>query len=217
MFVEVETRRKPSRLTIGTLMFAGLSMLLAIWELRLPPDAQLDFLRAWGLVPERFWANWNDSWREWVRPVTALFVHADWLHLAGNLVFLWLFGLETERRIGAPRFLVLFIIGGAAANLIAAWQLAGSPSPIVGASGGVSAIIGAYLVLFPRARVGVLLPLGVYIQRVKVPALILIAFWFGFQLLYWYVGSNLVRVAWSAHIGGFILGCIMALGFNRTR
>ena len=146
-----------------------------------------------------------------LRLVTALFIHADWLHLAGNLLFLMIFGLPTERALGSWRFLLLFVIGGAIANLIGALTLASANAPIVGSSGAVSAIVGAYLALFPRARLGLVLPLGLFLEFVRIPAPLLIGFWILLQMLFTFVGPTFGAVVWWTHIAGFTLGILFAL------
>lgn len=217
MFVDVGTSRKPSTLPATTIMIALACIALMLWQVFKGAEARSDLLLTWGLVPTRLWALESAFQIAVLTPLSALFLHADWLHLVGNLVFLWLFGLATERVIGSARFASIFILCGLLANLLAAWRLAESASPIVGSSGAVAAVIGAYIILFPTARIGVMVPLGLYIQFIKVPALALIAFWFGFHVLYGVVGSALVNVAWGAHIAGFMLGCASALFVRATR
>ncbi|HJU25215.1 MAG TPA: rhomboid family intramembrane serine protease, partial [Rhodanobacteraceae bacterium] len=146
-----------------------------------------------------------------LRPLTSLFMHADWLHLLGNLLFLVIFGLPAERALGSRRFLVLFLVGGAFANLVGAWTLSGQSRPIVGCSGAVSAILGAYLALFPRAQLGLVLPLGLYFQFIRVPAALLIGMWVLLQLLFTWAGPAFGTVVWWAHIAGFGFGILFAV------
>ncbi|MEE4295454.1 MAG: rhomboid family intramembrane serine protease [Wenzhouxiangella sp.] len=143
--------------------------------------------------------------------LTALLLHADWFHLIGNLAYFWAFGVSVEKAVGHWRFALLFLVLGGLANGYAAWQLHGLQNlSVVGASGGVSAIIGVYLGLFPRRRMGLWLPLGLYLQFARVPALLVIGSWFTLQLLYSVFGPNSHDVAWSAHLAGFALGVIAA-------
>src|SRR4029078_10231884 len=144
------------------------------------------------------------------RLVTALFIHADWLHLTGNLLFLIVFGVSPDGALGFRRFLALFVFGGALANLVGALTLAGTSAPIVGSSGAVSAIVGAYLALFPRARLGLVIPLGLFLEFVRIPAPLLIGFWAGLQLLFTYVGPAFGEGAWWADIVGVLLGSAVA-------
>ena len=143
--------------------------------------------------------------------VTALLVHASWLHLFGNLAFLWVFGMKVEQSLGPVVMLLIFLLGGALANVIVALRLPQLETPIIGASGAVSAVVGAYLGLFPRRRIGLFLPLGVYLQFARVPALLVIGSWFTLQLLYTAFGPINAAVAWWTHLAGFALGLSFAL------
>ena len=123
-----------------------------------------------------------------------------------------IFGLASERAIGATRFLILFLVCGALANLVAAISLGDTPDRvIIGSSGAVSAVIGSYLALFPRARLGLVLPLGLYLEFVRIPASLLIAVWASLQVAFTYVGPTFGAVAWWAHISGFLFGVLFAL------
>ncbi len=146
---------------------------------------------------------------------SALLLHVDGLHLLGNLAYFWAFGVSVEKAVGHWRFALLFFFLGGLANLYAAWQLHGMQNlPVIGASGGVSAVIGVYLGLFPRRRMGLWLPLGLYLQFARVPAILVIGSWFTLQLLYSVFGPTSHGVAWSAHLAGFALGLVTAVGLR---
>ena len=145
------------------------------------------------------------------RLFSGLFLHADWIHLLGNLVFLLIFGLPAERVMGGRRFLLLFLVGGAFSNLAAVLAIGAPDRVVIGASGAVSSVIGAYLALFPSARLGVVLPLGLFLQFVRVPAFLLIGLWALLQVVFAYSGPALGAVAWPAHIAGFLYGVVFAL------
>ena len=142
---------------------------------------------------------------------TALFIHASWLHLLGNLAYLWVFGIKVEQRLGSIVMLSFFLLGGALANVIVALRVPQLDTRIIGASGAVSAVVGAYLGLFPRRRIGLFLPLGLYLQFARVPALLVIGSWFTLQLLYTTFGPINAAVAWWTHLAGFALGLSFAL------
>ncbi len=142
---------------------------------------------------------------------SALFIHTSWLHLLGNMAYLWVFGIPLERRLGWMGTLLVFMLGGALANLSVSLWLPEMASPIIGASGAVSAIVGAYLGLFPFRRIGLLLPLGLYLQFARVPSVLVIGSWFVLQLVYTVVGPITGVVAWWTHMAGFTLGLIVAL------
>ena len=149
--------------------------------------------------------------------LSAIFLHASWLHLAGNLAYLWVFGFAVELRLGTTGMLSLFLTGGALANVIVALQLDNLSAPIIGASGAVSAVVGAYLGLFPSRRIGLFLPLGLYLQFAQVPSLLVIGSWFTLQLLYTVFGPINAAVAWWTHLAGFALGLSIALLYRAIR
>lgn len=215
MFVHVEQRRKP-HLPWATIAIIGSCVLVSLWLAALPSEEHLRLLRHWGTVPAKLFDPQAPTLQQLfeqrgLRLVTALFIHADWLHLAGNLLFLMIFGLPTERALGAWRFPALFLIGGAIANLVGALTLASANEPIVGSSGGVSAIVGAYLALFPRARLGLVIPLGLFLEFVRVPAPLLIGFWILLQVLFTFIGPAFGAVVWWTHIAGFLIGFLFAM------
>ncbi len=209
MFVRVEQRRK-QRLPWATIAIVALCLAAFFWVAGTAIDERLLLLREWGTVPAKLFDG-STPWSRGLRLITALFFHADWQHLTGNLLFLMVFGLAAERVLGSWRFLILFGVGGACANLVGALTLASANAPIIGSSGAVSAIVGAYLALFPRARLGLVLPLGLFLEFVKIPAPILIGFWILLQLLFTFVGPAFGAVVWWAHIAGFVMGIAFAL------
>ena len=215
MFVDLPTRRR-THWRWATPLLALLMVGAYIWIFLLPDDA------AWRATLLR-WGTLSGSVTEWrvalrderlLTLLTALFIHAGPVHLIGNLLFLLIFGLPSERTMGPWRFLLLFLAGGALANLAAA-VLMGTPArAIIGASGGVSAVIGAYLALFPRARLGVVVPLGLWLEFIKVPAALLIGLWATLQLIFTFAGPSFGAVAWWAHLAGFVVGLIYALALK---
>lgn len=215
MFVQLPSRRKPHP-PWATLLIVAVSVVVFLWLVTEPPDERAELIAQWGTVPTTLLdgrAPWLQQLLELraARLVTAIFIHADWLHLTGNLLFLIVFGVPAERALGSTRFLALFLVGGALANLAGAWTLASIRSPIIGSSGAVSAVVGAYFALFPRARLGLVLPLGVFLEFVRIPAPLLIGFWILLQLLFTYAGPTFGAVAWWTHIAGFAVGIVFAL------
>ncbi|MBB3276488.1 membrane associated rhomboid family serine protease [Pseudoxanthomonas sp. OG2] len=206
------SRRKPS-LRWATPALLGLLWLAFLWA-AMQPDRPL-LLQEWGalsggLTSLPAWlADLQDG--SVLRLFTALFLHADWAHLLGNLVFLLIFGMPAERTMGPWRFLILFLLGGAVANLAAVLTIGTPDRVVIGASGAVSAVIGAYLALFPTAKLGVVLPLGLFLEFVKAPASLLIGIWALLQVVFAYTGPAFGAVAWSAHIAGFLFGVVFAL------
>ena len=200
MFVRVEQRHSP-HLPWATIAIIAACAVTSLWLAFLPADDRLEWLRQWGTVPSKLFDTQAPMLQQlselrMLRLLTALFIHADWLHLAGNLLFLMIFGLPAERALGSWRFLALYLFGGAVANLIGALTLASTNAPIVGSSGAVSAVVGAYLALFPRARLGLVLPLGLFLEFVRIPAPLLIGFWILLQVLFTFVGPTFGAVVW---------------------
>ena len=185
------------------------------------PLAQNAMLELGGVLPSQLapifsrpFAGWSDY--QLLTLVSALFIHTSWVHLLGNMVYLWVFGMPLERRIGSFSMVLVFVLGGALSNLFVTLRLPDLASPIVGASGAISAVVGAYLGLFPSRRIGMLLPLGLYLQFARVPALLVIGSWFTLQLVYTVLGPITGIVAWWTHMAGFALGLIFALLVRAT-
>jgi membrane associated rhomboid family serine protease len=215
VFVRVEHSRK-QQVPWATITIIVICVAMFLWLSIMPPEARTPVLQRWGTVPARLFDAQAPLAQQWLelrpaRLITALFIHIGWLHLIGNLLFLMIFGLSAERVLGSPRFLLLFLVGGATANLVGAVTLAAANAPIVGSSGAVSAIVGAYFALFPRARLGLVLPLGLFLEFVRIPAPALIGFWILLQFLFTFVGPAYGAVAWWTHIAGFGFGILFAL------
>ena len=214
MFVSVPTRTRAS-LRWATPLLAALLWAAFLWAASRSDAALHALVLEWGaLAGNRSWADGWQAWADpqhWLRPFTALFLHADWAHLLGNLVFLLIFGLPAERVMGPWRLLALFFLGGAFANLFALLVIGAPDRLIIGASGAVSAVIGAYLALFPQARLGVVVPLGLFLEFVRAPASLLIGVWAALQIVFAYIGPAFGAVAWAAHAAGFLFGILFAI------
>ena len=214
MFVSLPTRQKRG-LRWATPLLVVLLSAAFLWATMGTSGEQRALIMGWGALSGGFMSP--DAWPaalqdgRALRLVTALFLHADWAHLVGNLVFLLIFGLPAERAMGPWRFLGLFLLGGAVANLAAALTIGAPDRIIIGASGAVSAVIGAYLALFPRAKLGVVLPLGLFLEFVRAPASLLIGIWALLQVVFAYIGPTLGAVAWWAHLAGFAFGVVFAV------
>lgn len=147
---------------------------------------------------------------------TSMFLHGGFMHLAGNVLYLWIFGNNVEDAMGHGRFIVFYLLCGVVAAFGQVLQDPGSEIPMIGASGAISGVLGGYLVLYPRARVLVLIPLGFFMQLVRLPALWVLGLWFAIQLLSSvFASSEGGGVAWFAHIGGFIAGLVLIPFFKR--
>jgi len=171
------------------------------------------FVGRWAVIPARI-----EHGHHWITIVTAMFMHAGWLHIIGNMVFLWAFGPAIEDTMGRFRYLVFYLVGGAAAMLA---QVAGSPGstvPCLGASGAIAAVMGAFIVIYPRDRIRTLVWILIFIRVTYIPAVLLIGVWFLIQLFN-VVGSVATvqtgGVAYLAHVGGFIFGVVTARVWRR--
>lgn len=156
----------------------------------------------------------------WLTIFTSQFLHGGWLHLIGNMWYLWIFGNNVEDVLGKGRFLLFYLFGGAVAAIAHIASGPGSLIPTVGASGAIAAVLGGYLFLFPRARVTTLIPIIIILQLVELPASVVLGFWFLLQLFNGLMGLGMMEdrggVAFMAHIGGFAAGyVVMRLLGNR--
>ncbi len=190
-------------------------IIVFLWELSLSGDEQ-GLIIAFSLVPSQLLGGGSLGADvlmivpPWATLLTSMFLHGGWLHLIGNMLYLWIFGNNVEDSMGHGRFLIFYIVCGLAAGLAHAIPNASSSVPTLGASGAVSGVLGAYLILYPRARVLVLVPLGFVYRIIKLPALIVLGFWFILQIIYSVVGGlSGGGVAWGAHIGGFVAGMVL--------
>lgn len=220
MFVHVDSRRRPGP-RWATLLIVVMCVACFVALSLLPPKQEVAWVMRWGTVPARLFTMTGVWWQnlfntEWLCLLSSLFIHVAWLHLLTNMLFLVIFGLPAERALGPRRFLSLFLLAGVLANLIGALTLASAHAPIIGCSGAVSAVVGVYLVLFPHARLGLVLPLGLFMEFVRVPASLLIGLWVLLQLLFTYAGPGFGAVVWWSHIAGFGFGVLFAVLSRRA-
>ncbi|MBT2448521.1 rhomboid family intramembrane serine protease [Streptomyces sp. ISL-43] len=164
------------------------------------------YFRRWGVVPDELFAG---SGRALLTPLTALFVHGSWLHLLGNMLFLFVFGAMTEQRMGRAGFLVFCVCTGYIALAAYAAANASSDQTLVGASGAISAVLGAFMCLFPKARVTSLFPF-LFFLPLRFPAWIVLMFWFALQWLAAHRAGSGPGVAYLAHVVGFSVGFLYA-------
>jgi membrane associated rhomboid family serine protease len=148
--------------------------------------------------------------------VTSMFLHGGFLHIAGNMLYLWIFGNNVEDVTGRVRFIVFYLLCGLLAAAAHAYLNRSSFTPMIGASGAISGILGAYLLLFPRAKVVTLVMFGFYIRTVEIPAMFVLGFWFALQFLNALITSGSAGgVAWYAHVAGFLSGILLIGLFKR--
>jgi membrane associated rhomboid family serine protease len=195
-------------LTIGIIVLNGI---VFIFEM-LHPSGLQKFLYDYGAIPKSLITLKTDQ--PLPAPLTvfsSMFMHGGLFHIAGNMLYLWIFGNNIEDRLGHTRFLVFYLLSGAVAAYAHALSSPSSEIPMVGASGAVSGILGAYLLLYPTAKVHTLIFFGFFIQVVRIPALVVIGFWGLIQVINGVISKGFMTqtgVAWFAHIGGFIFGLL---------
>jgi membrane associated rhomboid family serine protease len=199
-------------LPVVTYALIALNVLFFLAEL----SAGEPFIQRWAFIPQRFGL---DPAGTIPTIFTAMFMHAGWLHLGGNMLYLWIFGDNVEDRFGPVWFLIFYLVCGIAATFAQYWAAPGSSIPNVGASGAIAGILGSYLLLFPHARVRVLL----YNQIVLMPAVMVLGFWIALQI---FAGAGSLfttsqsedvgGVAYMAHVGGFVAGFLITLLLRST-
>jgi len=209
------------RVPVVTRVLIGLNLLAWFIELS-HGDGLTEFLREWGVVPGRLFASLSDITSapvELLTVFTSLFLHGGWLHLIGNMWYLWIFGDNIEDRLGHGRFLVFYLASGFVAALVHSALMPGSAIPTVGASGAIAGVLGAYALAFPKARVLTLIPIVFFFQIVAIPALLLLGIWFVLQFIAGTLafGGGSGGVAWWAHIAGFVFGFIAMGMFSRRQ
>jgi membrane associated rhomboid family serine protease len=208
---------------IVTIAFIVMCVLVFLWQLSFGAQGGQRIVYALGVVPASLLGQGQlpaelSLVPPWMTVFTSMFMHGGWMHLIGNMLYLWIFGDNVEDSMGHGRFVVFYLSCGIAAVLAQALPDPSSTIPMVGASGAISGVLGAYLLLFPHARVLVAIPLGFFLHTMRIPAGLVLVLWFGLQLF----SSASAQpgqggVAFRAHIGGFITGMILIPLFKQRR
>jgi membrane associated rhomboid family serine protease len=190
---------------VVTGILIALNTIVFLYEETLSSAGLERLVMTWGIVPDRL---------QLVSLFTSMFLHGGWLHLIGNMLYLWVFGRNIEDLIGSGKFLVFYILCGLASAVVHVIFNAYSPLPTIGASGAIAGVMGAYLIKFPRSRIITLIPLFIFFTTLDIPAALLLLFWFGMQFLNGFgsIGSADYTgggTAWFAHIGGFLAGMLL--------
>ena len=213
------TRSQP----VVTIGLVAACVLIFVYQLTLPAAAAEAFIFRWGFIPSEVLGPGglgpeSDELPAWSRIFTSMFLHGDIMHIIGNMLFLWIFGNNIEDTFGKIRFVIFYLLCGTAAAFTQAFTDAASNVPMIGASGAISGVLGAYLWLFPQARIRVLVMFGI-ITVVHMRALIVLGLWFVLQL----VNAALTPVseeggvAFWAHVGGFVAGLALMPVFRPAR
>jgi len=216
------TDNNPRRtVPVVTMLIIIVNVLMFLWELSLGQYLQPAIMNI-AFIPNDFWI-----YQQYVagleRILISMFLHGSLLHIGANMLYLWIFGDNIEDRLGHVRYAIFYFLCGIIASLTHAFANPGSTLPAIGASGAIAGVLGAYLILFPKARVTTLIPIFVFVMIREIPAVVLLGFWFVLQLFSG-VGSLGVRdaqdlggVAYFAHIGGFVSGMILIVLMGGTR
>jgi membrane associated rhomboid family serine protease len=171
-----------------------------------------DFVKRWSAIPADILAG-----HHWITLLTAMFMHGGWLHIIGNMVFFWAFGPEVEDSMGRARYLGFYLLGGLIANIAQVLATPASTEPMLGASGAIAAVMGAFLVTYPSDEIRSILVILIFVQITYIPAVLLIGVWFLLQFLnLGAVTSQAGGVAYAAHVGGFIFGAVTARLFRAS-
>ncbi|NJN02182.1 MAG: rhomboid family intramembrane serine protease [Leptolyngbyaceae cyanobacterium SL_1_1] len=209
------TRSKP----YVTYALIGLNIAVFLFEIGLSPQGLELFFDRWAVVPAQLTASFQgagfSAGQEWLTLISSQFLHGGFLHLGGNMLYLWVFGNNIEDRLGKIKFIIFYLGCGVLAALTQWFFEPGSPVPTVGASGAIAGVMGAYILKFPKARILTLIPLFVFITTIRIPALFFLGFWFVQQALYGIASLGAEAqmgtggVAYWAHAGGFIFGIVL--------
>ncbi len=211
----------PSRRTpIVNWTLIAMNLLVFFYELTLRPRALQGLFYTWGVIPHDVLLLLSEPmsapWDVWATLITSQFLHGGWAHIIGNLLFLWVFGDNIEDALGHLTYLGFYLVSGVAAAIVQSVVVGPAEIPTVGASGAIAGVLGAYLVLFPFARIRLLIPIFIIFWTIQLPALLVIGWWFVQQFFYG-IGTldeaAIGGVAFWAHIGGFVAGMIMILPF----
>ena len=198
-----DASRRPVRIPIVTALIIVVNVIVFGMELVHGEP----FVMQWAAIPEQI-----TSGHRWITMLTAMFMHASWSHIIGNMVFFWAFGPEVEDAMGRGRYLVFYLIGGLVAMLAQVVAEPHSTVPNVGASGAIAAVMGAFLIMYPRDQIKSILVIFIFVKVTFIPACLLIGFWFLTQV----INAGQVThaqsggVAYLAHVGGFIYGVLIA-------
>jgi membrane associated rhomboid family serine protease len=211
----------PTRITpYVTYALIGINILVFLYELSLSPQGLERFFREYAIVPRELTAGLESGDINQLIPqlmtlITSQFLHGGFLHLGGNMLFLWVFGNNIEDKLGRVRYLIFYLLCGALAGLSQWFFSSGSDVPSLGASGAIAGVLGAYILRFPKASILTLLPLGFFFYTVRIPAMFFLGFWFIQQAFYSIASlqapSNMGSggIAYWAHAGGFVFGAIL--------
>jgi membrane associated rhomboid family serine protease len=199
----------------ATAALIAINILIFLYQASMDSYSLALFVEKWGIVPDAISGRLYTLF-------TSMFLHGGWMHVLGNMLFLWVFGRNVEDLIGSGKFVVFYVCCGLAAAVIQVITNPYSRVPTIGASGAIAGVMGAYLVKFPRARIVTLVPIFIFITTAEIPAWIMLLWWFVIQLASGfgslatadYTGGG---IAWFAHVGGFVTGMLLIRAFGERK
>ncbi len=204
-----------------TCALIGLNILIFFYQIGLEENIRISLIFEYGFKPSQLFSyesSMNFKKSPLLTIFTSMFLHGGIFHLLGNMLFLWIYGNNVEDSMGHIKFLIFYLLCGLAASLLQAIISFESSTPMIGASGAVSGVLSAYFLLFPKARVLTLVVLLIFITFIRIPAGLLIGFWFLSQIINAYFNDpNSPGVAWYAHIGGFLMGLFLIPFFKKKK
>jgi membrane associated rhomboid family serine protease len=204
-----------------TISLIAINVLVFMYQLSLPPKALEVMVYQYGAIPAVIFGSQHlpasiVAIPAWASLFTSMFLHGGFMHLLGNMLYLWIFGNNIEEAMGRIRFIIFYLVTGLAASYAHALSNPNSIVPSIGASGAISGVLGAYILLYPRARILTLIFLGFFIRLMYIPAGVVLGIWFVLQLLSGSMsGQNDGGVAFWAHVGGFLAGMLLVPLFKR--
>ncbi|MCX8043455.1 MAG: rhomboid family intramembrane serine protease [Desulfobacterota bacterium] len=201
-------------------LLIAINIICFFYQLSLGPYVQ-HFISLWGVVPLRVTTLQGDFYQIFSPFITSMFLHGGWLHVLGNMLYLYIFGDNVEDRLGHVRYLIFYLLCGICASVTQVLAAPYARIPMVGASGAIAGVMGAYFCMFPYSRIVTLVFIFFFIEFIEIPAFFFLLFWFVLQFLNGTLSFSTQNaaggVAWWAHIGGFVAGILLLLVFRRKR
>lgn len=221
--IPIKDRNPSQTVPYFNFLIIGINVAVFLYQFSLGSEVD-DLYASFALVPKdlaRVFQGGGFSLAPFVTVFSSMFLHGGWLHLGGNMLYLWVFGDNVEDKLGHVRYVVFYLICGIAATALHVVLAPGSEVPTVGASGAISGVLAAYVVLFPKARVITLIPIAIFIQIAELPAVVVLILWFVIQFFNGILSlssetGGMGGVAWWAHTGGFVAGLLLVLPFRKS-
>ncbi len=211
--IPIRDNIRSRRFPVISVTLIVINVLIFLYELSLEQGQLTKLVWTFGVIPRNIQGMLDGQFSLITAALpllTSMFLHGGWFHLLGNMLYLWIFGDNVEDRLGRGRYLLLYLAAGVAGSVTQVWANPLAAEPVIGASGAIAGVLGAYFISYPRARVLTLLPILFFITFVEIPAFVFLFLWFVTQWLSGFASLGVPgnMVAWWAHIGGFITGII---------